>query len=160
VDNGFAHGEPKGKTMNAFSKTVLAGGVGAITTTLLHELLRRLSPDAPRVDLLGMQAVARLLHGAGLRPPAHGPLYTLTLLGDLVSNTAYFSLVGAAPRATGVVVGGALGAAAGVGAVYLPPYLSLSSRPTGRTRTTGAITVALYTGGGLAAGLTYHALPA
>jgi len=52
-----------------------------------------------------------------------------------------------------------LGAAAGVGAVYLPPYLRLSSRPTGRTRTTGAITVALYTGGGLAAGLTYHALP-
>jgi len=145
--------------MNAFSTPVLAGGVGVLTTTLLHELLRRLTPDAPRVDLLGMQAVERLLHVAGLRTPAHDMLYTLTVLGDLVSNTAYFGVVGVGPRDKALIVGGALGALAGVGAVYLPPHLRLSHRPTERTRLTGTLTIALYTGGGLAAGLTYQTLP-
>ncbi len=145
--------------MDTVTKAAAAGAVGALTTTLLHEVTRRFTPDAPRVDLLGMQAVAHLLRGTGLRTPAHSTLYTLTLLGDLVSNSAYFGLVGVAPRARGAVVGGALGVAAGVGAVYLPPRLGLSSLPTERTRRTRAITVALYTGGGLAAGLTYHALP-
>ena len=63
------------------------------------------------------------------------------------------------PRDKALIVGGALGALAGVGAVYLPPHLRLSHRPTERTRLTGTFTIALYTGGGLAAGLTYQTLP-
>lgn len=144
--------------MNAFSTSILAGSAGAVTTNLLHEVVRRLTPDAPRVDLLGMQALSRLLHVVGLPTPEHGPLYVMTLLGDLASNSAYFGVVGAGPRDNAVAVGAVLGVAAGAGAVYLPPYLSLSDRLTERTFTTGALTVALYTSGGLVAGLTYRAL--
>lgn len=133
---------------------VVAGAVGAVTTTLLHELSRWLLPDAPRVDLLGMQALARGLHAAGLAAPGGRTLYALTLAGDLVSNTAYFSLVGASPRARAPLAGLALGVAAGLGAVYLPPVLGLNAQLTTRTRTTGLLTVALYTVGGLAAGLS------
>ncbi len=144
--------------MNAFSTSLLAGSVGAVTTNLLHEAVRRLTPDAPRVDLLGMQALSRLLHVAGLPTPDHGTLYAMTLLGDLASNSAYFGLVGTVSQDKVVAAGVVLGLAAGVGAVYLPPYLGLSDRLTERTATTGALTTALYTSGGLAAGLTYRAL--
>lgn len=136
-----------------------AGAVGALTTTLLHEITRRLLPDAPRVDLLGMQALARGVQAAGFAPPGGRPLYALTLAGDLASNTAYFSLVGASPRGKAVVVGLALGVAAGLGAVYLPPYMGLNADLTTRTPTTTVLTTALYTAGGIAAGLVYQGLP-
>lgn len=132
----------------------MAGAVGAVTTTLLHEFSRRLLPDAPRVDLLGMQALAQGLRAVGLAVPGGRPLYGLTLAGDLVSNTAYFSLVSASPQARAPLAGLALGVAAGLGAVYLPPVLGLNAQLTTRTRTTGLLTVALYTIGGLAAGLS------
>jgi hypothetical protein len=83
----------------------------------------------------------------------------LTLAGDLASNTAYFGVVGAGPRERAVALGAALGIAAGAGAVLLPPYLGLSGATTGRTGATVALTVALYTAGGLVAGAAYRALP-
>lgn len=149
--------------MNGVTKSTLAGAAGAITTTLLHQLTRGLTPDAPRVDLLGMQAVAAGLKAVGIRPPIGDPLYNLALLGDLVSNTAYFGLVGSGPGDRGaaarVSLGTGLGVAAGLGAVYLPPRIGLSGPPTRRTGTTRALTVMLYTAGGLAAALVYGALP-
>ncbi len=145
--------------MTAFTKALAAGAAGASVTTLLHELTRRLTPDAPRVDLLGMQALARVLRGAGVDPPGHGALYNLTLAGDLVSNTGYFGLVGAAPRDRAAAVGVALGVTAGLGAVLLPRPLGLSTRPTERTVRTAALTVALYTAGGIAAGVSYGMAP-
>ncbi len=145
--------------MNAFAKASAADAAGAGTTTLLHELTRRLTPDAPRVDLLGMQALARLLRAGGTAPPTGRALYYLTLAGDLASNTAYFGVVGAGGRERAVALGAALGLVAGVGAVFLPPYLNLSGATTGRTGATAALTVALYTAGGLVAGVAYRALP-
>ncbi len=145
--------------MNAVTRAVAAGAAGAGTTTLLHQLARRLTPDAPRVDLLGMQALARLLRAGGAAPPTGRALYALTLAGDLASNSAYFGAVGAGPRERAVATGAALGLAAGAGAALLPPYLGLSGATTGRTGATAALTVALYTAGGLVAGAAYRALP-
>lgn len=145
--------------MHTFTKAIAAGAAGAGATTILHELTRRLTPDAPRVDLLGMQALARLLRAAGAAPPAGDALYTLTLAGDLASNAAYFGAVGAGPRERAVALGAALGLVAGAGAVLLPPALGLSGATTRRTGATAALTVALYTAGGLVAGATYRALP-
>ncbi len=145
--------------MNAFTRAIAAGAAGAGTTTILHEITRRLAPDAPRVDLLGMQALARLLRAGGATPPTGRTLYALTLAGDLASNTAYFGVVGAGSRARTVALGAALGLVAGAGAVLLPPALGLSGATTGRTGATAALTVALYTAGGLVAGAAYRALP-
>ena len=146
--------------MNVFVKATVAGVSGAVTTTLLHEFTRRVAPDAPRVDLLGMQALARALGAVGIRPPAGDALYNLTLAGDLVSNSGYFALVGVGSRDNAMVAGAALGVAAGLGAVYLPKPLGLSAGPTKRTGQTRALTVALYAAGGIAAGAVYRALPA
>lgn len=146
--------------MTKFTKALVAGAAGASTTTLLHEVTRRLDSDAPRIDLLGMQALAHLIQGAGRRPAPHGRLYTLTLVGNLASNSAYFGLVGASHRDNAVGMGSVLGILAGLGAVSLPPWLGRSAHLTQRTTMTMALTVALYTVGGITAGMTNHALPA
>lgn len=146
--------------MKAFSRAIAAGAVGAATTNVLHELVRRSTRDAPRVDLLGMQALAHLLSAAGTEVPDHGALYGLTLAGDLISNSGYFALLGVAPGDRTLIAGAALGLVAGLGAVYLPGPLGLSTRPTDRGAATRVITVALYGAGGLAAGRAYRALPA
>ena len=105
-----------------------------------------------------MQALAHLLKAAGVTVADHGTLHNLTLAGDLLSNSGYFGLVGLAPRERAVAAGLALGAVAGLGAVYLPSPIGLSDRLTDRAVQTRAITVALYTAGGLVAGAAYRAL--
>lgn len=80
---------------------LVAGAVGAVTTNVLHELVRRGVPAAPRVDLLGMQALAKLV-ATRAKPPAGKALYAQTMTADLLSNSAYFSLIGLAPRARAV----------------------------------------------------------
>jgi len=144
--------------MDTVPAALVAGAAGAATTNILHELIRRQTPDVPRVDLLGMQALARVLDAAGVMVPDHGTLYYLTLAGDLLSNSGYFGLVGVAPRERSVVAGLGLGVLAGLGAVYLPSRIGMSTQPTDRAAPTRAIAVALYTAGGLVAGAVYGAL--
>ncbi|GAC1307312.1 MAG: hypothetical protein NVSMB21_11110 [Vulcanimicrobiaceae bacterium] len=140
-------------------RALLAGATGAVATNLLHEIVRRRRDDAPRVDLLGMQALAKSADAGGFTPPRGRALYLATLAGDLCSNTAYFALVGAAGAARRRVAAGiALGALGGVGAVLLPRPLGLATGPTARTRTTALTTVALYAAGGCVAGTVARAL--
>lgn len=139
--------------MSAFANAAVAGAAGAATTNILHETIRRLTPQAPRIDLVGMQALAKILSQSGSDVPTGKALYYFTLAGDLASNTAYFALVGAAPRERAIAVGCALGTVAGIGAVLLPPRMDLAAAPTQRTPTTRLLTVALYAAGGLTAGL-------
>jgi hypothetical protein len=131
---------------------LLPGALGAVTTNILHEIVRRNVPNAPRVDLLGMQALAKVI-AARAKPPTGTTLYALTLAGDLSSNTVYFSVAGYVPRRYALPAGFAIGVLAGVGAVTLPGPLGLSEEPTARTPLTQALTVALYAAGGLAAGI-------
>ena len=143
--------------MNAITKALAAGAVGALTTNVLHEITRRIVPNAPRVDILGMQALAKGLTATADTTPTGDDLYRATLVGDLISNSAYFSAVGFG-GGNAVALGLGLGAVAGIGAVVLPPRMGLDEKPTARTPMTEAITVALYTAGGLAAGMTFAAL--
>ncbi len=145
--------------MNALLKAAAAGAVGAIATNVAHELTRRLVPNAPRVDVLGMQALAKGLTATTGSTPTGADLYRSTLVGDLLSNSAYFSAVGFG-GGNAVAVGLGLGVLAGLGAVVLPPRMGLDEKPTARTPATEAMTVALYTAGGLAAGMTYQAFGA
>lgn len=129
---------------------LLSGAVGATALTAIHQTARMLTEDAPRMDLLGMRALARALRSAGETPPPRDTLYGLTLAGDLASNTLYYSLVGVGKEGGEWKRGTLLGVAAGVGAVVLPPLLGLGSAPSSRTPATAAMTVAWYTLGGLA----------
>lgn len=143
--------------MNAILKASSAGAAGAVVTNVLHEVVRRSSPDAPRVDLLGMQGLARGMKSLGIDGLKGRALYGTTLATDLVSNGAYFACV-AAGKEQPLLTGALLGLAAGIGAVVLPGPLGFSPQTTARTSFTAMLSVLLYTAGGIAAGAVYAAL--
>jgi len=128
---------------------LVSGITGAVALTLTHEIIRRYIPQAPRMDVLGMRAIARGMYHLNKRPPEEDKLFEYSIIGDLVSNSLYYMLTG-----TGRHVwwrGTVLGLAAGVGGVVLPGPMGLGKEPSGRTNATKAMTVALYLLGGLTA---------
>ncbi|MBF9142854.1 hypothetical protein [Hymenobacter properus] len=138
-------------------RSLTAGFAGAIALTALHETVRRLRPeDAPRMDVLGMRGLRKLLGKAHAPQPDDDTLFDLTMAGDILSNGLYYSLVGSGKHS--VRRGLLLGVAAGVGGVVLPGPLGLGEGPSNRTPQTQAMTVAWYTAGGLVAGAVARAL--
>jgi len=134
-----------------------AGLAGAVALTLLHETVRRLRPaDAPRMDVLGMRGLRKLLRKADAPQPDDDMLFNATMAGDVLSNGLYYSLVGSGRHA--VRRGLLLGLAAGIGGVVLPGPMGLGEAPSGRTPQTKLMTVTWYTVGGLVAGGLARAL--
>ena len=135
----------------------LAGGlVGACVLTLAHESLRRVVPEAPRMDILGMRAIAKLMEKAGTTPPDNKTLHDWAMVGDVVSNGLYYSLAGADKNA--FWRGTFLGAMAGIGAITLPGPLGLGEVPSGRSTETKVMAVGLYLMGGIVAALAARAI--
>ncbi len=133
--------------------SAIGGGIaGAVALTLIHETVRRLSPDAPRMDLLGMEAIAKTLDSVDAGIPEEDKLFKITMAGDVLSNSLYYSLAGFGNERQAILRGALLGFAAGIGAVYLPKLLGLNTAPANRTLQTGVMTVALYSIGGVVAG--------
>ena len=145
------HGEHR------IAHALVSRAAGALALTAVHQLARRRVPNAPRMDVVGMRAIARGLRGMGIRPPADDRLYRATLAGDLVSNTLYYAAAGFAGR-DAVQAGTALGLGAGVGALALPPVLGLGLPPHVQSWANRIMTIAWYTLGGLVAGATYRAV--
>ena len=133
--------------------SLASGAIGALVLTALNEGARRGVPHAPRMEVIGMRALSAAVRALGGRPPRGRTLYRETLGADLLSNTIYYGLVGAGSRQTRLSRGILLGAAAGLGAVVLPPMLGLGRSPGSRRPATPLMTLAWYTAGGLAAGV-------
>jgi hypothetical protein len=131
--------------------TLVSGLVGATTLTLLHETARRIVPEAPRADVLGMRTLAIALRALDTPPPRDEVLHRWALLGDLIANSLYYSFVGIGAVRHAWRRGALLGLLAGVGAVVLPGPLGLGNEPTNRERSTQVMTVLWYLTGGLAA---------
>ena len=131
---------------NAF----VAGTAGAATLTLAHEALRQLVKQPPRMDLLGMSALTRLLRAFGLPTTRGQKLRGITLLADIVANAIYFAPIAASRRFT-LARGAALGGVAGLGAVVLTPMLGLPKRHRGADARGQLLTIGLYVAGGIAA---------
>ena len=142
----------------SIAKAILSGFVGACTLTLLHETARRLDPNAPRMDILGMRAISKSLQAVGEQPPDNIKLHRAALVGDLLANSLYYSLVGVGSEKSVWLRGAGLGIAAGVGGVMLPEPMGLGAGPSGRTNATRAMTVGWYLAGALAAAAAYRLL--
>jgi hypothetical protein len=137
--------------------SLAAGFAGAIALTVLHETARRLRPqDAPRMDVLGERGLRRILRLEDLPQPDHATVYSATMLGDVLSNGLYYTVVGSGKHSLGR--GAMLGIVAGIGGVVLPGPMGLGTGPSARTPQTQAMTVAWYTVGGLVAGAVAQAL--
>ncbi len=138
-------------------KSAVGGLAGACALTLINEGIALVDKKAPRLDLLGMNAAAKLV-----KSPASSPvmknLFPVTLVGDLVSNSFYYGLAdGASPQRT-LIRGALLGFGAGIGAVALPKPMGLDERPTNLTTRTQVMTVLYYVAGGLIAAAAINAL--
>ena len=137
------------KTSQKVMLSLAAGIVGSTVLTLIHESVRRVNPDAPRMDILGMRSIAKTMRSLGTEPPEEDTLFGITMANDLVGNGLYYSLVGTGKNVW--LRGAILGLAAGVGGVVLPGPMGLGEAPSNRTPQTQAMTVAWYLAGGLAA---------
>lgn len=139
-------------------KNLIAGAAGAIALNVLHETLKKESDDVPRVDLLGEDAVQKVLKYFGSSVPDKASLYKTTLAGDLISNTLYYSLIGAGnqkylwPKAV------FLGLTAGIGAVKLPEPMGLDPEPVNKSDQVKVLTVGYYIFGAVVTGLVLNLL--
>lgn len=142
----------------SFLKAIASGFVGACAVTLINETIRQFAEDAPRLDVLGKRAIAFPLMKAGIEPPPNSELYWITMGGDLLSNSLYYSLIGLGEEKNALKNGAFLGMIAGLGAVVLSEPLGLGEKPVNRTKNTEIMTVMWYLAGGLAAGAIYQTL--
>ena len=134
-----------------------SGLAGAASVALLNHVAKRYLPEAPRLDILGLQLARAAFNKAGIEPPRGFPVKIVALIGSLVSNSIFYGLVGLGKPRTAWLRGGALGLAMGIGAVALPEALSASKHTTARTPTMNARTIAWYVLGGLLAALAFAA---
>ena len=129
-------------------KNILAGAGGAIALNILHESLKKTSPDMPRVDLLGEEALQKVLNCFGGHIDDPGNLYKATLGADLVSNSLYYIFIGTVSKNT-FTKAVLLGLAAGIGAIALPKPMGLDPKPVTRSTQTKVLTVGYYLAGAL-----------
>jgi len=127
----------------------IAGGLaGACALTALHQIVKEKNADAPRMDLLGMESLTKMLQKFDADIPNNKKLYYATMAGDVISNALFYSLAGVGKKKV-MQKGAALGLAAGVGAVFLPKPLGLNQQHSNRTPQTQAMAIGYYLGGGL-----------
>lgn len=129
-------------------KAIAGGLAGACAITALHQFIKNKDKNAPRMDLLGMESITKILQKAGVAPPEADKLYYITMGGDIFSNTIYYSLAGLGKDKTWLK-GSALGLAAGLGAVLLPKPMGLNEKHSTRTSETQLLSVLYYFAGGL-----------
>jgi hypothetical protein len=133
-------------------QNIIGGLAGAVALNILHQAVKQFDKDAPRVDLVGEQALTKGMTAAGLTPPTGKALFAATLAGDILSNALYYSTIGFGKKKHLVIRGAAVGLAAGIGALALTKPLGLNDAPVTRSDKTKLLTVAWYTFGGLVAG--------
>lgn len=136
----------------------LVGVAGAAALFGVHQLARAVTDDAPRIDLVGMRGIEKVLDAAGVTPPGSASLYWLTFASAIATDSSYYALVGAGRNANRWVRGAMIGAAAGAGALLLPRRLGLGDPPKSDRTANQVMTIAWYVIGGLVAAAAAAAL--
>ena len=130
----------------------LAGGLaGTLTVASIHEALRRVSSEAPRMDILDMELLRKGLKSIKQEVPAEETLQRWAVAGELICDTAYYSLVAVGSKKNVWLRGAFLGLIAGATAVVLPGPLGLPKEASNKSPGTQLMTIGLYLMGGLVA---------
>src|SRR3954467_10960631 len=150
-----------------WGESFLAGIAGALALTAVHQAAIRVTTKAPRMEVVGERAIVKTAPALGRTPPPEPSLYRMALAGDLLANSAFYSLVACGrdarlwSRAVALGIGagvGALGIGAGVGALVVPPRVGLGRPPRSWQRSNQLLTVSWYLLGALAAACTGECL--
>lgn len=131
------------------ARSLTSGAAGALALTALHELVRRRVSYAPRMDIVAMRGLRRVLP----REPHRRRLHQLALAGDLLSNSVYYSFIAARTPGRTWLRAVVLGSAAGLGAIVLPERLGLGTPPHSQRRANQLMTVSWYVAGAAAAAM-------
>jgi hypothetical protein len=148
------------------ANAIEGGLTGAGTLSLLQSALHKIDHTSPRPLLHQSGLLKKLKKNTG-KPGMKSTKLYIQLASELVSNAAVFGLSGLGKKKNAVLRGGLLGAAAGVGAAFLRKEEDnqkesdfaangdgvITARPVVSDVKKKSITVALYTAGGLLAGL-------
>ena len=134
-----------------------AGLAGAVVLTVTHQVLKKLVADAPRMDLMGEEALQKIADKTGTKLPEKNP-YNITLAADIVGNGLYYALAAIGKPKNATLRASLMGLAAGIGGVLLPKHLRLTRAYSDRTLTTRLLTMAVYSLGGLVSGKIATAL--
>lgn len=139
-------------------QNLLGGLAGATVLTLTHQLLTRVNKDAPRLDLMGEDAVAKTAESIGVEAPSGESLTGLAVAGDLGMNSIYYRMIGNGDDKNLLLRGVGYGLMAGVGALSLPAPMGIDDTPVNRTTKTKLMTVGLYMLGGIVTALALKAM--
>lgn len=134
-------------------KNLIAGFAGATALNILHETLKKDSSDVPRIDLLGEEALQKTLRHFGTGIDQKKDLYKATLAGDVLSNTFYYSLIGAGNQTYLWPKAIIFGLSAGIGALKLPEPMGLNPEPVTKTDQVKVLTVGYYVFGAVVTAL-------
>ena len=136
-------------------KNAVGGLAGACALTLINQGVAKVDKDAPRLDLLGMNAVAKFVKP---KLPIANNLFPLAVGGDLISNSLYYAMAKGETHKSTYLRGALLGLGAGVGAITIPQKLGMASGAVSRKPSTKLMTVAWYIIGGLVAAAAINLL--
>ena len=137
------------------TSAALAGGLAAtVTVASVHEALRRVTPNAPRMDLLDMELIRKGLKSINKKVPIESELQRWAVGSELLCDTAYFGLAGIGSKKGAWLRGALLGLIAGVTAVVLPKPLGLPDESGNKPLSTKLMTIGLYLVGGIVAAAT------
>jgi hypothetical protein len=138
--------------------SAIGGLAGACALTLINQAVAKIDKKAPRLDLLGMNAVAKFVKSPRSAPVVVQKLLPRVVTNDLISNTLYYALASGSSKKQTVVRGLLLGLGAGIGAVALPKSSGFDATPTNSSRKTQALTIVWYVLGGLIASAAINAI--
>ena len=141
------------KLLHAFG----AGLAGAVVLTVTHQILKKLVADAPRMDLMGEEALEKIADKTATKLPKKN-LYNVAMVADIAGNGLYYALAAIGKPKNATLRASLMGLAAGIGGVLLPKHLRLTNAYSNRTLTTRLLTMAIYSLGGLVSGKIASAL--
>src|SRR5690348_14053456 len=112
--------------MTQVGRCLASGAAGALALTTVHQAAQRRLENAPRMDVVAMRGLDRVLPGNYHHSRR---LQRLALAGDLVANSLYYAAIPAPSRAATWWRAALFGTAAGVGALLLPERIGLGTPP-------------------------------
>ena len=140
------------------TKNIIGGLAGAIALNILHQVAAASIKNAPRLDLVGEEALEKGIKKTGLEPPEANTLTAAALAGDLTANTLYYSLIGEGDDKYLLARGAGYGLIAGIGALSVPAHINLDDEPVNKSTKTKLLTMSWYIFGGLVTAITIKAL--
>lgn len=132
-----------------FVKSLIAGFAGAAALNILHETMKKLDKEAPRLDLIGEQAVKKSAEALDIDPPTGNKLYGVAMAGDILTNATYFAAIGMGGKKYMVLRAIGAGISAGFTALKAPESLGLNEKHVSNSEKREFLTVSYYVFGAL-----------